>query len=219
MARAGLSHDAVVGIALDLVDAGGPTGFADLTLAKVAAQAGVATPSLYKHVGSLAALRREVAVLSVEDYTRALTDATVGLAGPDAVAALAHATRQYARAHPGRYAAVQVAPTRTTRGRRAVGGRGRSVQVVAAVLRGFDLPRTARWTPSGPCARACTASSRSSSAAATACPTTSTAASTCTSARSSPGWRRSPVRPPEPETSAGPPGISARRRTPGGRAA
>ncbi|MGO2740360.1 MAG: TetR/AcrR family transcriptional regulator, partial [Cellulosimicrobium funkei] len=60
MARAGLSHDAVVRIALDLVDAGGPTGFADLTLAKVAAQAGGATPSLYKHVGSLAALRREV---------------------------------------------------------------------------------------------------------------------------------------------------------------
>ncbi|MBE9940881.1 TetR family transcriptional regulator, partial [Cellulosimicrobium cellulans] len=57
MARVGLSHDAVVRIALDLVDAGGPTGFADLTLAKVAAQAGVATPSLYKHVGSLAALR------------------------------------------------------------------------------------------------------------------------------------------------------------------
>lgn len=141
MARAGLSHDAVVRIALDLVDAGGPTGFADLTFAKVAAQAGVATPSLYKHVGSLAALRREVAVLSVEDCTRALTDATVGLAGPDAVAALAHATRRYARAHPGRYAAVQVAPDPDDPADAALSAAaGRSVQVVAAVLRGFDLP-------------------------------------------------------------------------------
>ncbi|MFD4993342.1 TetR-like C-terminal domain-containing protein [Cellulosimicrobium cellulans] len=128
-------------IAVDLVDAGGPTGFADLTLSKVAAQAGVATPSLYKHVGSLAALRREVAVVSVEDYTRALTDATVGLAGPDAVAALAHATRRYARARPGRYAAVQVAPDPDDPADAALSAAAvRSVQVVAAVLRGFDLP-------------------------------------------------------------------------------
>ncbi|MFF2270532.1 TetR-like C-terminal domain-containing protein [Cellulosimicrobium cellulans] len=141
MARAGLSHAAVVGIAVDLVDAGGPTGFADLTLAKVAAQAGVATPSLYKHVGSLAALRREVAVVSVEDYTRALTDATVGLAGPDALAALAHATRRYARAHPGRYAAVQVAPDPDDPADAALtAAASRSVQVVGAVLRGFALP-------------------------------------------------------------------------------
>jgi AcrR family transcriptional regulator len=126
---------------VDLVDAGGPTGFADLTLAKVAAQAGVATPSLYKHVGSLAALRREVAVVSVEDYTRALTDATVGLAGPDAVAALAHATRRFARTHPGRYAAVQVAPDPDDPVDAVLSAAaGRSVQVVAAVLRGFDLP-------------------------------------------------------------------------------
>ena len=141
MARAGLSHDAVVRIALDLVDAGGPTGCAGRPHAKVAAPAGVATPSLYKHVGSLAALRREVAVVAVGDYTRALTDATVGLAGPDAVAALAHATRRYARAHPGRYAAVQVAPDPDDPAGAALSAAaGRSVQVVAAVLRGFDLP-------------------------------------------------------------------------------
>lgn len=141
MARAGLSRAAVVTIALELVDAGGPTGFADLSLAKVAAQAGVATPSLYKHVGSLAALRREVSVVSVEDFTRVLTDATVGLAGPDAVAALAHATRRYAHAHPGRYAAVQVAPDPDDPADAALSvAAERSVQVVAAVLRGFDLP-------------------------------------------------------------------------------
>ncbi|MBD5786483.1 WHG domain-containing protein [Cellulosimicrobium terreum] len=141
MARAGLSRGAVVAIALDLVDAGGPTGFADLTLAKVAAQAGVAPPSLYKHVGSLAALRREVARVSVEDFTRTVTDATVGLAGPDAVAALAHATRGFARARPGRYAAVQVAPDPDDPTDAALSAAaGRSVQVVAAVLRGFDLP-------------------------------------------------------------------------------
>jgi AcrR family transcriptional regulator len=141
VARAGLSREAVVRIALDLVDAGGPTGFTDLTLAKVAAQAGVATPSLYKHVGSLAALRREVSVVSVEDYTRELTDATVGLAGRDAVTALAHATRRFAHARPGRYAAAQAAPDPDDPADAPLSAAaGRSVQVVAAVLRGFDLP-------------------------------------------------------------------------------
>nr|WP_194720262.1 TetR/AcrR family transcriptional regulator [Cellulosimicrobium arenosum] len=136
-----MSRGAVVAIALDLVDAGGPTGFADLTLAKVAARAGVATPSLYKHVGSLAALRREVAVVSDDDFTRTIAEATVGLAGPDAVTALAHATRRFAHERPGRYAAVQVAPDPddpADADHRAAAQRG--VQVVAAVLRGFDLP-------------------------------------------------------------------------------
>lgn len=128
-------------IALDLVDAGGPTGFGDLTLAKVAAEAGVATPSLYKHVGSLAALRREVAVLTVRDLTATLVDRTLGRSGPDAVRALAHAMRDYAHVHPGRYAAVQTAPDPDDpdAGELAAAA-GRTVEVIAAVLRGFDLP-------------------------------------------------------------------------------
>ncbi|WP_415803326.1 TetR/AcrR family transcriptional regulator, partial [Isoptericola cucumis] len=109
MPRAGLSRDAVVGIALDLVDAGGPRGLADLTLAKVAATAGVATPSLYKHVGSLAALRRHVAVVTLEEMAATSAAATVGRSGPDALRALAGAWRDYAREHPGRYAATQLA--------------------------------------------------------------------------------------------------------------
>ena len=141
MARAGLSRDAVVRIALDLVDGGGPTGFADLSLAKVAAQAGVATPSLYKHVPSLAELRRAVSLVSVEDVTRTVRDATVGRSGPDAVRALAHAMRDFARAHPGRWAALQAAPDPDDPADAELSAAAdRSVQTFAAVLRGFDLP-------------------------------------------------------------------------------
>nr|WP_246803484.1 TetR-like C-terminal domain-containing protein [Cellulomonas hominis] len=124
-----------------MVDAGGPTGFADLTLAKVAAEAGVATPSLYKHVGSLAALRREVAVLAVRDLTEAVVRASLGRSGPEAVRALASAMRDFAHAHPGRYAAVQVAadPADPADADLAAAG-AEVVGVMAAVLRGFDLP-------------------------------------------------------------------------------
>ncbi|GGI09631.1 TetR/AcrR family transcriptional regulator [Isoptericola cucumis] len=141
MPRAGLSRDAVVGIALDLVDAGGPRGLADLTLAKVAATAGVATPSLYKHVGSLAALRRHVAVVTLEEMAATSAAATVGRSGPDALRALAGAWRDYAREHPGRYAATQLAPDPDApeeAEHRAAGAR--VVAIVGAVLRGFGLP-------------------------------------------------------------------------------
>lgn len=141
MARAGLSRDAVTALALRVVDDGGAQGFTDLTLAKVAAAAGVATPSLYKHVGSLADLRRAVALVSIEDLTRATAAATIGRSGPDALFALARAVRDFAREHPGRYAAVQVSPDLGATEDDAISLAGaRTIAVIVAVLRGFDLP-------------------------------------------------------------------------------
>lgn len=103
----------VVDLALTLVDEAGPRGFDQLTLAGVAARAGVAVPSLYKHVGSLADLRREVAVVAVRGLVDAVDAATAGATGSDAVQRLARAVRVYARSWPGRYAATQVAPDAT----------------------------------------------------------------------------------------------------------
>jgi AcrR family transcriptional regulator len=139
--RAGLSPDAVVRLAVEVVDAGGTTGFADLTLAKVAAKAGVAAPSLYKHVGSLADLRREVTLIAVGELTAAGTSVTVGRAGADALRALATAWRGYALDHPGRYAATQIGPDLDAPADAALrDAAAESVQVVVAVLRGFGLP-------------------------------------------------------------------------------
>lgn len=140
MPRAGLSRDAVVEHALALVDDGGPTGFADLTLARVAARAGVATPSLYKHVGSLEDLRRGVALVAVRELGRASAAATVGRSGPDALRSLARAIRGYAVEHPGRYAATQVAPDPSSADDLELSAAGADVVgIVAATLRGFDL--------------------------------------------------------------------------------
>ncbi|NOV97473.1 WHG domain-containing protein [Isoptericola halotolerans] len=141
MPRAGLSREAVVRLALEVVDDGGAAGFAGLTLAQVAGRAGVATPSLYKHVGSLAELRREVSLQATTELTAAGSRATVGRSGPDAVRALAHAWRGYALQHPGRYAATQVAPDPddpAEAAHRQVAAQG--VEVAAAALRAFDLP-------------------------------------------------------------------------------
>ena len=95
-------------LALAVVDEGGPSGYSSLTLAAVAARAGVAVPSLYKHVGGLHALRLDVAAACVADFTATL-EATQALCDDPGheLRAMARATRDYARTHPGRYQAVQ----------------------------------------------------------------------------------------------------------------
>ncbi len=134
MPRAGLSRAAVVDLGAQLADEAGPDG---LTLAGVAARAGVRLPSLYKHVGGLGDLQRGVAVLALGELARQLGDAAVGRAGGDALRTLATAYRGYAQAHPGRYAATlrAPAPDDDEHGRAAAV----VVEVVFAVLRGYGL--------------------------------------------------------------------------------
>ncbi len=109
MPRAGLSRSAVVDLAQAVADDAGPGGFDGLTLAAVAARAGVAVPSLYKHVDGLADLRREVALRAVEDFAETVQRTVAGHPS-DTLRTAARAIRAYALHRPARYAAVQEAP-------------------------------------------------------------------------------------------------------------
>lgn len=107
MPRAGLTHERVVAEAAAVAD---EVGLQQLTLAAIAQRFGVTLPSLYKHVGGLDAVRRDLAVLGVRELTAALSAAAVGKARSDALHAIADAYRQYARSHPGLAAAAVRAP-------------------------------------------------------------------------------------------------------------
>ncbi len=109
MPRAGLSRDAVVAIALELIDEDPGT---PLTLARVAARAGVAVPSLYKHVPSLDALRDAVATIAITRLADAIEQTGEPSDGLSAVRSVGRAVRAFATAHPGLYAAGQPAPGR-----------------------------------------------------------------------------------------------------------
>lgn len=111
MARAGLNAEVLVAAALRFLDAEPER---PLALAPLAAEFGVALPSLYKHVRGLDALRGLVAVHMVDTLAEALA-AAVAEAGPAApapvgLAAIAHAYRGVARVHPGGYAFLLRAP-------------------------------------------------------------------------------------------------------------
>jgi AcrR family transcriptional regulator len=126
-----LTPERVVAEAGDLADAG------RLSLATLADRLGVRVPSLYKHVGGLDDLHRRLAMAGISDLTTALLETTVGRSGGDALRAFAAAYRGYARAHPGRYAAIQRAPDPADTELAAAGAR--LTALVVAVLRGYGL--------------------------------------------------------------------------------
>jgi AcrR family transcriptional regulator len=123
--------------AVELIDEHGTDA---LTLAKVAEHTGVAAPSLYKHVRSLAELRNRVALCVVGELTERLTAAVMGRGGDQALRAAMWAYRQYVIEHPHRYAAFPQVPPSDPELAAAV---ARLLDVVLAILRGYGLEESA----------------------------------------------------------------------------
>lgn len=131
MSRAALSREAVVDLALREVDESGPGA---LTLSAVATRAGVATPSLYKHVRNLAELRELLSVRITDEISDELGRAALGRSGDEALGALMDAWRAYVTRRPHRYAVViqQPHPAMREAGDRLMG-------IMLAALRGYGL--------------------------------------------------------------------------------
>lgn len=104
MPRANLSSNKVLDQALKWVD---KHGYENLSMATLARSFGVAVPSLYKHVSSLAWIQNEIAKQGIQDLGNVLKEAAMGRAQHDALSHMATAYRNFAKAYPGRYAAIQ----------------------------------------------------------------------------------------------------------------
>lgn len=107
MPRAGLNQAAVIHAAATIADS---NGVGAVSLARIADQFGVRSPSLYKHVEGLTGVIRGLALLGVKGAQRRISTATVGLSGDDALVAMAAALWQFAVDHPGLYAASTSTP-------------------------------------------------------------------------------------------------------------
>jgi AcrR family transcriptional regulator len=130
MPRAGLATERVVEAAAGIADA---EGLDALTLAKLAQALGVQSPSLYVHVNGLPDLKRRLAARGAHELAQVLGAAAAGRSGTEALQAVAAAYRDYAREHPGTYAAAQRATDLDPADGAPV------VDVVLAVLRGYGL--------------------------------------------------------------------------------
>lgn len=107
MPRAGLSRERVAEEAAEMAD---EVGLSTLTLAALADRLGVRQPSLYKHIDSMAGLRRDIAVQAKRDLGDVLARASVGRSGADAITSMSHAYRDWALKHPARYEASNLMP-------------------------------------------------------------------------------------------------------------
>jgi AcrR family transcriptional regulator len=137
MARAGLTPQIVTAHALAVLDEGGPAG---LTLKAVAERAGVAPPSLYKHVRSLDELRVLMAVQALGDAADQVGTAVMGLAGDDALRAFLHAFRAYAERYPHRHGLIESPPpSEGEHGPALDAAATRLVESAFATVRGYGL--------------------------------------------------------------------------------
>jgi AcrR family transcriptional regulator len=134
VSRRGLTSASVIAAAGDLAD---DEGLDAVTVARLASQLGVRAPSLYNHVAGLPGLRAGIAVAALGNLHAVLQSAVAGRSGDDAVLAAAGAYRDYARAHPGRYQALQQAPSAEAAEQMAMAGA--VVELLARVLEPWRL--------------------------------------------------------------------------------
>lgn len=133
MARAGLSGDRLAQAGFELVD---EIGFEQVTITELARRFAVKPASLYSHLHGSDDLKTRIALLALEEIDARVSDAVAGRAGIDALRGLADAYRDYAAAHPGRFAAAQHPLDLET----AITSAGaRQSQTIRAILRAYPL--------------------------------------------------------------------------------
>jgi AcrR family transcriptional regulator len=133
MARVGLTSERLTQAGAELAD---EVGFDKVTLSALARRFDVKVASLYSHLTSSQDLKTKIALLALEELADRGAAALAGRAGKDALAAFANVYRDYAREHPGRYAATQL---RLGPEAAAASAGGRHAQMMRAILRGYDL--------------------------------------------------------------------------------
>lgn len=132
-ARVGLTTERLVRAGAELAD---EVGFDQVTVSALARQFDVKVASLYSHVKSSHDLKTRIALLALEELADRVGAALAGRAGKDALFAFAHAYRDYAREHPGRYTAARFRLDPETA---AASAGVRHAQMMRAILRGYDL--------------------------------------------------------------------------------
>ncbi|MFD4986989.1 TetR/AcrR family transcriptional regulator [Streptomyces sp. NPDC058374] len=133
MARVGLTTERLSQAGAELAD---EVGFDQVTVSALARRFDVKVASLYSHVRNSQDLKTRIALLALEEMADRAADAVAGRAGKDALTAFADVYRDYAREHPGRYAAAQF---RLDPGAAAASAGVRHAQMTRAILRGYEL--------------------------------------------------------------------------------
>jgi AcrR family transcriptional regulator len=133
MPRAGVTAERLTLAAADLAD---EIGFQNVTVSALARRFGVKPAALYSHIKDAQDVRVRVALLAMAELADRAAAALAGRAGKDALVAFANAYRDYAKEHPGRYAAAQIELDSEAM---VTSAAGRHSDMTRAILRGYEL--------------------------------------------------------------------------------
>jgi AcrR family transcriptional regulator len=131
--RAGVTPERLVRAGAELAD---EVGFDGVTVSALARRFDVKVPSLYSHVRNSDDLKTRIALLALAEMADRSAAALVGRSGRDALIALGAVYRDYARDHPGRYAATRMRLDPQTA---AASAGPRHAQLMRAILLGYRL--------------------------------------------------------------------------------
>jgi AcrR family transcriptional regulator len=106
--RQRLSRTIVLEMAAAIADA---EGIDAVTLQRIANDAGVKQPALYRHVSGIEELWMLLSLRGRDELVRYLTDAILGTERDVAVLAVARAWQKFVREHPGLYSATDRVPS------------------------------------------------------------------------------------------------------------
>ena len=135
--KAGIDHQAVVATATRIAD---ERGLDALTLATVAAELGIRSPSLYAHVEGLDGLTRLLALEGARRMATTLQEAVLGRTGEEALRAICFAYRRFAGDHPGIYDASQRNAPRPLDDPELAEMLATPVTIVVDILTSLDVP-------------------------------------------------------------------------------
>jgi len=107
--RGRLDRQIIVEAAAKIADL---NGLDNVTLTAVASYLGVRNPSLYNHISGLSELKGLLAIWGTNQLRAQISDAAIGKARQDAIAAIANAYRLFAKERPGLYKALVSSPDR-----------------------------------------------------------------------------------------------------------
>lgn len=133
MGRAGLNAERLTRAGAELAD---EVGFDQVTVSALARRFDVKVASLYSHVKNSQDLKTRIALLALDELAERGAAALAGRAGRDALTAFANVYRDYAREHPGRYAAARLRLDPETA---AASAGVKHAHMMRAILRGYDL--------------------------------------------------------------------------------
>ncbi|MEV8034309.1 TetR/AcrR family transcriptional regulator [Streptomyces sp. NPDC002742] len=133
MVRAGLNAERLTRAGAELAD---EVGFDQVTVSALARRFDVKVASLYSHLKNSDDLKTRIALLALDELADQGAAALAGRAGKDALTAFANVYRDYAREHPGRYAAAQLRLDPETA---AASAGVKHARMMRAILRGYHL--------------------------------------------------------------------------------